>query len=153
MRTLNRITVLLSDAEKEEAKRRAGLAPLSAWFRSLVSQPGKEKGYEADRPSEDATGTPRVSLEGQRIGARRRRKRAKSDTVHQVSVAFGDKSGKIVLPSPDPSRIADAGNMVIKHTAESDWHSCLCPACAARRKTLGLEIGEVPIKKERFKRK
>lgn len=33
---LMRVTVILSDEEYAEAKRRAGLIPLSAWFRSMA---------------------------------------------------------------------------------------------------------------------
>lgn len=47
-----------------------------------------------------------------------------------------------------------SGDVAVKHTAESDRHSCLCERCIAWRKTMGLELGEVPVKKaSRFARK
>lgn len=53
----NRVVVLLSDEEFEDVKGRAGLVPLSAWFRSLIPVPEDSLGgklsaeeFEAVKP-------------------------------------------------------------------------------------------------------
>ena len=53
----HRIVVLVTAEQHAEIKVKAGLIPLGTWIRSVICQPGKEKGHEADRASDDATGT------------------------------------------------------------------------------------------------
>ncbi len=148
----HRIVVLVTAEQHTEIKVKAGLIPLGAWIRSVICQPGKEKGHEADRPSEDAARTSRVHLEGRRTGPRRGRKRDIGGPVRSrnIGVGFSENKGNASHVGVSDSSVADSqSDAVVRHTATSDWHTCLCPSCSDRRKKLDLEIGEIPTKKER----
>ena len=156
-----RIVVILTRDEYEEIKWKSGDVPVGRWVRRVALdgpchssaiprptalQPGKEKGHEADRASDDAAGTADVSL-GKRGTDAPRRPERRTSRRHGGTLGAVENIAHSVARD---SGIADAGTGVsVRHTAESDWHSCLCPACSEKRKKLDLEIGEIPTKKER----
>lgn len=152
---IKRVAVLLLPNEFRALKEAAGDVPLSRYIRRAMcgygtgempdlTQPGNEKANVADRPSEDAARTPRVSLEGRRTGPRRGSRNGASHRVLRT-----DKTDVAHVGVSDSSVANSQPDAVVRHTATSDWHTCLCPSCTDRRKRLDLAIGEIPTKREK----
>ena len=129
--------------------------------KNLGSQPGKEKGHDADRPSEDTARTPRVSLEGRRTSPRGGRKvpAARKNGLPRPEVLgqgadvtgtgtrrTGGEHDSIQVDVPKPGiDQAQYG----PHRPDSNWLYHMCDSCIARRKRAGIEVGEIPTKREK----
>lgn len=60
----------------------------------------------------------------------------------------GSKDRAVATASPQvASGDPPAKATLLRHTAESNWHTCLCSSCSKKRKELDLAVGEVPVKK------
>src|SRR5580704_11392527 len=136
---------------------------MAEWLRMMCNGSSPERQVDGrDRTSKDTARTPRVSLEKRRTDSQRGRKvpsARKNGLTRLESVgsqlgagagpvsASAGVSGKGAASVPVLQSGVSEGS-VVRHTAESNWHTCLCPHCTAKRKTLGLEIGEIPTKRE-----
>jgi len=133
-----------------QARVKAAKMKMAEWIRMMCNGASPERHEDVeDRTSEDAARTPRISLEKRRTAPRGGRERRTARRHGGTLGAVEDVAHESIRRTFSDSAAASTGDVVVKHTAESNWHSCLCPHCTARRKTLGLEIGEIPTKREK----
>jgi len=149
------LTVRVESSDLEDWQRRANLRGLSIseWVRRSCNQPGNGVSRE-DSANQDALGTTEVLLDGRRT---RIDKRSRGNaTPTQKELGRSPETGLVFSGVPVPvgrDRATDGDVAPVKHTAESNWLTCPCPSCTKRREVAGIALGEIPTKKQRFKRK
>jgi hypothetical protein len=127
-----RVTVILTDAEYAEVKRRAGLIPLSAWFRNMALTDDSLLPERADPITEASE----RSVEPET--------RSDKAAVTEVSERRQNKrhSGTLGRVEDVTHAAVRATQQATEHTATSRWQSCPCVTCTQKRKNMGMQREE-----------
>ncbi len=151
-----RLTILLTTEEMAELRERARLVALSVWVRSLIFGTATMEPYsgpvDPTRGAEKISDTPVLEKPGVRV--RRVAELAQSlpntslgvpNFTHQT---FSETLATIPLDEVDVWARGLPAELLPKHTAESQRHTCLCRNCLEWRRTNAIPYGG-PKKKER----
>jgi hypothetical protein len=138
-----RITVVCTDEQYAEIKKRAGIIPLSSWLKhvALAEAVAFEGKANVDRLEKESDG--------------RSKDVARSAPRDKVHMQPRRRTGAVATPGPQvasgdsPAEGSDSTVVYAEHTAYSNRLTCLCRTCVQYRKNNDLPIGGLPKKEKR----